>query len=78
MLMRGSLRCGGGGPGVLKKIKMEMFPRCLTLLYQSFLLETWETGGVGGGKAERRVRVGGGGGAGGGGDVPAVFDRSQG
>lgn len=40
---------GRGGPGVLKKIKMEMFPRCLTLLYQSFLLESGETegGGVG-------------------------------
>lgn len=49
MLMRGSLRCGGGwgGPGVLKKIKMEMFPCCLTLLYQSFLLESGETEGWG-------------------------------
>lgn len=38
---------GGGGPGVLKKIKMEMFPCCLTLLYQSFLLESGETEGWG-------------------------------
>lgn len=56
---------GRGGPGVLKKIKMEMFPCCLTLLYQSFLLGSGETEGWGGREAEERVRVGGGGGMGG-------------
>ena len=67
-----------GGSRILQEDKNGNVPLLLNSPVSKLPAGVWGEWGMGGRKAEERVRVGGGGGIWGGGDVPAVFDRSQG